>query len=450
MSTSYSFLESILVASSAMHYSNLMRRTSHDWPGSSKAAVDALVEALHARHDAIKGVQTVLARHKASANNTRASDEKDALLATILFFINFALIDSGKGGWRAHMRAARNLIAAQASNFVILTNKIQEDADAEHSVLAISSLHIRRTAISRDLQQNTSLIRPQNPIGIRDYIASDSVAYYIWGTTLDALSNSAAGTPGTSIVDSDEIRYIIDRTEANSYHSCPAQLLLLILRISRLAQRISVIGNAPVADPEMSLFVDYLEEAQNFNPAEWAIRVSTANAYVREVDELEIKMRTYIAAAYRASVCLYVLLAAPGLQQYMERHSSVPGDTMNLSTLPTTEDLTKEILSQLMLIPSTYPLFKYTTWPVFMTGVEAVAPERRSWIIQRLSAMWELCPWGMMKSAMETLTEIWQLRDGLSVSTSDDDAIAGGSIADMTDRNWLIHLRNMGSNLLIV
>ncbi|ETS74242.1 hypothetical protein PFICI_14108 [Pestalotiopsis fici W106-1] len=434
MSTSYPFLQDILVASSAMHYANIMRRVS-----ASKASVDALVDALRARADAIKGLQAVLQRQKFDA---RHSDEKEALLATVLFFINFALIDSGKGGWRSHMRAARQLIAAQASNFALMPRQLEPDpermADADEdssSALVIPNLYLDTAATQQSLQ---SLRYTCNSIGIRDYVASDSVAYYIWGTTLDSLSNSATGVRRASIIDADEIRHFIDRTEANSYHSCPAQLLLLILRISRLARRVSTNDNALPTVEEMDTFLEFLAEAQAFEIKVWAHWVCAANAHVRAVDEMEINMRTAIASAYQAAVALYVLLSAPGIEEYVgQRQAAMPEVDLYLPPIPTTKDLAATIHYHLSLIPSWYPLFRYTTWPVFMIGVEAVTPESRAWILNRLRVMWEECPWGMMKSAMETLTDIWQLRDGLHAT-------------DATDRNWLIQLKNLGHDFLIV
>lgn len=438
MSTSYPYLQNILVASSAMHYANIMRRAN-----ASKASVDALVDALRARGDAIKGLQVVLQKQK---YDTRHLDEKEALLATVLFFINFALIDSGKGGWRSHMKAARKLIEAQASNFALMPRQLEPAADAmdiddtddvsESSALVIPNMHLDTSSTLQSLQ---SLRYTCNSIGIRDYVASDSVAYYIWGTTLDSLSNSAAGVPSaTNVIKADEIRHIIDRTEANSYHSCPAQFLLLILRISRLAHCVSTNEHATPTAAEMDTFLEFLAEAQAFAPAAWAIRISTANAHIRAVDEMEISMRTAIASAYQAAVSLYVLLSAPGLEEHVRARPLIkPENCSSLPMIPTTKDLAATIHGHLSVIPYWYPLFKYTTWPVFMVGVEAATPESRTWILNRLTLMWEECPWGMMKSAMDTLTEIWQFRDELNAT-------------DVTDRNWLIQLKNLGHDFLIV
>lgn len=455
MSTIYPFLQHILVAASALHYSNVVHCAAPGASNGSKASVDATVDALRARHSAIKGLQEVLENHRDFGNDPRRSDEKDALLATVLFFVNFALIDSGKGGWRSHMKAARALIAAQASNYALIPRgKIEGNTNLEQSVLAISGLNMQQTAV-RSCSQ-TPPPGPSDNIGIRDYIASDSVAYYIWGTTLDTLSNSAAGVPSARVVDTEDIRSIIVRTEANSYHSCPAHLLLLILRISRLSRDVSA---NPLAIPnaeQMNDFVSLLQDAQGFDSASWANMICVANAHVREVDEVEIQLRTAIATAYRAAVCLYVLLSASGLQEHVEnvleqveQEDQAFGMPVQ-SLLPTTEELTKTIFHQLSLIPESYPLFKYTTWPVFMTGVEAVTAEHRSWILWRLDTMWTLCPWGMMKSAKETLGEIWELRDGLSASEMVFKDSGSRHSASQANRKWLLQLKSMGSDFLIV
>ncbi|KAI1865124.1 hypothetical protein JX265_008171 [Neoarthrinium moseri] len=429
-----------------MHFSNLMRRTTsiHDH---SKVATDAIVDALRSRHKAIKALQQVLERHQASNLSAENPDEKDALLATVLFFINFDLIDSGKGGWRTHMKAARALLAAQASNFAPLSRMVEEEvAPTDITPPTAEPCSDVLTTISG--RNTRPVLNTSHEIGIRDYIASDSVAYYIWGTTLDCLSKSASRSGGDP-VDTADLQHILDRTEANSYHSCPANILLLILRTSRLAKDIYGNGALTPRPEQMDSFMDLLREAQTFDPEAWARAISMANSHVIEADEAEIRVRTCAAATYRATACLYVLLLAPGLQEHIRKKTQYSAGGSELPFLPTAADLTSTILQYLSRIPKSSPLFRYSSWPVFMTGVEANTPESRAWILDRLGAMWEICPWGMMKSAMETLTRVWKVRDGMLEDASDNEQ-QNDQTGLAVDGNSLVQLRSMGIEFLIV
>lgn len=168
------------------------------------------------------------------------------------------------------------------------------------------------------------------------------------------------------------------------------------------------------------------------------------------MNEQELRLRCHIAATYRAAVCLYILLVAPGLPAEIRRRARLSSgeDLASLPTLPTTEDLALTIFQQLSSIPKTSPLFKYTLWPVFLTGVDAVSDAHRLWVIERLRAMREVCPWGMMTSAMETLADIWQLRDGPVKRDVDETPDVDKIVEDSSD--WLARLQGLKIDCLIV
>jgi hypothetical protein len=446
MSTVYPFLQHILVASSAMHFSNNLRPKA-SMPAHSRTAVDATVHALRARQKAIKGLQAILDRQVASGEHSIHSDENDALLATVLFFINFDLIDSGKGGWRAHMAAARALVGAQAASYASIKNE-EEDSPPRHT-LSMDALQNERPLM---------LYPPPTPspgdgIAIRHFLASDSVVYYIWGGTLDCLSKPGGRGSTHAQADINGIERILARTEANSYHSCPSQLLLLILRTSRLTREVYADGPNTQPTPEqLDAFVDLLKEAQSFDPEAWAVDISVRNAPVVQPSELEVRFRAYAAATYRATTCLYLLQAVPGLREHIRKRALTADHPQELPFLPTTTDLATTILQKLSLIPESSPLFKYSVWPLFITGVEAPTPETRAWITGRLDAMWDICPWGMMRSAVETLTEIWEWRDG--VEAAGMHLVGEGENVDASAASSTIislaRLRSMGIEFLVV
>ncbi|KAI0130265.1 fungal-specific transcription factor domain-containing protein [Xylariales sp. AK1849] len=451
MSTRYPFLQHILVAASAMHFSNVIRRSAPCGEASPKVAVDAIVDALRARHKAIRGLQAVLDRQKLLGDDGNNSDEKDALLATILFFINFALIDSGKGGWRVHMKAARRLIAAQASNLSVVARPTTDELSSRNTLASSPDFPTEPAFSIEPSTQPTTTSSTLDSVSIRDYVASDAVVYYIWGSALDCLPNAQPDRAPTTGFDMAAVSRILNRTEANSYHSCPAQLLVLLLRTAHLSRDVSSKGSSSSEFQDLDSFADLLREAQNFDVDGWAAKISAVNSHVPLGDELEVRLRTHVAATYRAVVCLYVLLVAPKVRHHIETKAMKTKTSSDSPYLPNTEDLVSTVLAHLSRIPNSSTFFKYTSWPVFLAGVETADPEHRAWVLERLHAIWEQCPWGMMKSAMEALPDIWQLRDR---STPNEvqlvEGVEDGDIIDATRSSWSIQLRSLGTDFLIV
>lgn len=300
-------------------------------------------------------------------------------------------------------------------------------------------------------------------VSVRDYIASDFVAYYIWGSAIDSLAFSTSG-PSTemspSLSKTTDVLPILLRTEANSYHSCPAHILHNILRTSRVAREIFLTGSGVPTPEQLSDCLELLREAQAFDVEAWAADVCARNAKADlPVDDIDVRYRTYIAATYRAAACLYVLLVAPGLQSYIvARRLVAPGDAADtaLPFIPHTEDYVETILACLSGIPVGNQLFKYTAWPLFIGGVATMSAERRQWVHQRLNSIWQVCPWGMLHSAMDTLTTIWRLGDKMVAGPGEgSDKLAGmgeeSSVDIERDCNGrLARLRGIGIDFLVV
>ncbi|KAK8024172.1 Acriflavine sensitivity control protein acr-2 [Apiospora rasikravindrae] len=453
ISSSYSFLRHIIVAASALHYYNA---GCHSSPTRAQPLVakGALVDALRARQNAIKGLQEVLERHRLAPNDESLAHERDAVLATVLFFVNFALVDSGKGEWRSHMRAAGSLIAAHVTDSVPnppLTTNIPHILGLRSSTTSDQD-GFSLVALNAALKPGRIQEIPSSA-SIRDYIASDSVAYYIWGCTLDSLITPLPGKDTGSAqleIDPVSILPILRRTEANSYHSCPADLLVNILSTARLARSIGIENGGNPTSSQLKEGLLLLKDAQAFDVEDWAVRMCAASVQLGFVNGEEIDYRTHAAATYRAAACLYVLLATPGLHKYVQEASSDPDLVGDLPFLPTTEDLVSTIFCQLSFIQVDSPLYKFTTWPVFMTGVETTSSERRAWVLSRLQVMWDLCPWGMIKSAMETLTNIWQLRDLDLIKP--ENVACENTVGDgpRGSTSWRQQLSAMGFDCLIV
>ncbi|KAI1645295.1 fungal-specific transcription factor domain-containing protein [Daldinia loculata] len=445
ISHKYPFLREIIIAASALHFCNAAR-----WHKSPRPAADSLVDALHARHRAIKSLQDVIEHRKAFGDIQNDDAGRDALLAAVLFFVNFALVDSGKGGWRAHMNFVGTLLrmrTSSPSNPIELGPKLEEDPGFSPDFTAYDALiplpFVHRPATS------------SQPLSIRDYIASDSIAYYIWSSALDSLvpsNNNFVTVPSAFDGDDIEIFRILLRTEANSYHSCPSSLLYAIYRTSQLARNIRSNETSVLSDKQMQSCLSLLDQVQAFDSDAWAVKVcAQIAAVVGYADETELHHRRHIAATYRAAVFLYILLVAPELP-----HQSPHREGKSFPALSSTADLATTILHHLSFVPSHTPLFKFATWPIFLTGVETADESRRTWVIDRLRDMRDVCPWGMLTSTMETLVEIWRMRDS-SLATRGlvtDECALGGKFISTLDQNvnshWLMQLQGFKIDCLIV
>ncbi|XXH01265.1 hypothetical protein Hte_007619 [Hypoxylon texense] len=450
MSQMYPFLRDIIIAASALHYSNAVRRWSLQSQESPRAAVDALVDALRARQRAITSVQSVIGRRKIQDSVKTDNGEKDALLAAVLFFLNFALIDSGKDGWRSHMNFVGRLLSVQTlgspERSRSLTPNSQRDGESPFELSTFESIVSLPFICPFTSSQSVS---------IRDYIISDSTAYYIWSNALDSLLSPTTGIPSaSSTLDEDDTKIldILLRTEANSYHSCPSRLLYIVFRTSRLARDIKSNESGTINDEQLRSGRELLEEILGFDGDAWAAEVCAKLATtVGYVDDNELQYRKHIAATFRAAVCLFVLLVAPGIPCRVS--AGVTGG--DLPMLPSTADLATTIFHHLSFIPTDSPLFKFATWPIFLTGVETTDPSRRTWVLDRLRDMRDLCPWGMLTSTMETLVEIWQMRD--NTLAAQDRSLDQGTLtkelaADhgVANNSWLLQLRGVKIDCLIV
>ncbi|KAI1412743.1 fungal-specific transcription factor domain-containing protein [Hypoxylon sp. FL1857] len=455
MSQGYPFLREIIVAASALHFCNAMR-----WHRSPRPAVDALVDALRARHRAIKSLQAVIEHQKDLGDVELNDTEKDALLAAVLFFVNFALIDSGKGGWRAHMNFVGRLLSlrtpssSQSNIQGTMTTGSQPDSKSSLDFVPFEPLiYLSFTPHSTSSAQS---------LGVRDYITSDSMAYYIWSNALDSLVSSGSRLVTNPLAfdgQHPDILPILLRTEANSYHSCPSRLLYAIFRTSQLARDVRSNGAGLLNHDQMRSCVELLEEVEAFDCDTWAAEVcAKIAADAGFLDEAELDYRRHIAATYRAAVCLYILLVAPESRSQVARCASYNEIGEDRVRAPAnTAELAATIFYHLSFIPTNSPLFKFATWPIFLTGVETADFSRRAWVLERLRDMRDLCPWGMLTSTMETLVEIWRMRDSAPVVAEfemDGSCQTGKSTAPSQERgcnnNWLMKLQGFKIDCLIV
>lgn len=465
-----------------MHYYHSIKNATSTIAQHSRVAQNALIDALRARHGAIRELRAIIQERQTGHHDAESKADQDAMLATILFFVNFTLIDSGKG-WKGHLTAAGRLLSVYSPLTAPLFHA------GEDSGLQLDSISPPTQDPAAFAPSETPLAFFEGPpqrLTACDYIATDTIAYSIWNCAVESLVPSSPSPPASSPLpdlsaacpatldrtahplawDVPRVLQLLSRTEANSYHSCPAYLMSIVLRTAQITQSLrSRCAPCPAAaaEAQMNAYITLLCEAESFDVEGWAAGVSThIVGLLGATNAEEVRLRSHIAATYRAAVCLYILLVAPGLPAEVRRRrdrgareegggSSGGGAAAAaaaaaalplLPALPTTADLAATIAQQLSLIPKTSPLFKYTVWPIFLTGVDAADPARRRWVIDRLCAMRDICPWSMMTAAMETLGEIWKLRDGTPG--------AGKVDVDEDSGDWLARLEGLKIECLIV
>lgn len=469
LSQTYSYLQHIIIAVSAVHYYHAIKYATSKTAQHSRVAQNALIDALRARHDAIRELRAIIQERQTGQRDAESKSDQDAMLATILFFVNFTLIDSGKG-WKGHLTAAGRLLSVYSP----LTAPLFQSGEGNQ---------LERDSIYPSTPDSTSFSTTDTPLAFLegppqrlsacDYIASDTIAYSIWNCAVESLVPSSSSQPSSQSPldisssssttldqahpltwDVPQVLKLLSRTEANSYHSCPAYLMSIVLRTAQNTQSLRARtppspAAAAAAEAQMNAYINLLSEAEAFDVEGWAASVSTRIVgLLGATSAQELRLRSHIAATYRAAVCLYILLVAPGLPAEVRRRRRRDRDRDDnallplLPTLPTTADLAATIAQQLSFIPKTSPLFKYTVWPIFLTGVDAADPAHRRWVIDRLCAMRDICPWSMMTAAMDTLVEIWRLRDG---------GDGAGRVAIEGDGgDWLARLEGLKIECLIV
>lgn len=233
---SFDYLREIILATSAVHMVTLRR--CRDLPHQQE-----LVDALAAKGRAIHLLRRALGQLTA--------DNKPIVMIAIAFFINFDLIDSGRGQWKTHIEAAGSLIS---------------------SIQGLS-----RQSLSPSFAR------------LADSVVADCITYHILGAGF-----ASPADPAMSAFDSVDIVSTLQRGAAFSYGCCPPLVLNALLKASRLS-------------PEnLKGAVVLLEELQNYDTRKWVYEIPDLSPN----DDLEV--RVSMAQTHRLATMLYIGLAVSG------------------------------------------------------------------------------------------------------------------------------------------
>lgn len=212
---------------------------------------------------------------------------------------------------------------------------------------------------------------------------------------------------------------MLERAEANSYMSCPAMLLQIVLSTSHLSDQrrgiISEEGQDPT-NPRIEEASRLMDRTQSFDVHAWARRVQGISSHN------DFESRLHIALAHKSAVCLYINRAVPSARL-------LDKDDIDI--------LVQNIIDNLSSILPGDPLLKGTCWPTFMAGAESEGPERQDWIVTRMYVLWEILPWGYLRNTLGILRTIWGLKDNPDPRAKDADG-------------WLQKLKAMGKEWIVV
>ncbi|KAK2029041.1 hypothetical protein LX32DRAFT_639425 [Colletotrichum zoysiae] len=248
LTKAHPLLQHIIVAASAAHMSNLSRALSSD-PESDLNARQALTDALVAKHKALRLLSSALQDIRSIGG--------DVVLASVLFFVNVELLESGRDGWKPHLEGAGRIM---------------------------SYLPPVGTADS----------------ALRDYVMSDCFIYYILASAFNTSTPAAK-----SYYQSAQVSSVLGKAAANSYFCCPPAILQILLAASQLSNRSTqdLDSAADVAQGAAQI----LQQALSFDVHDWAYEPRTIS-YFRHIP---VESRIHAGSAHRLAACLYILHALP-------------------------------------------------------------------------------------------------------------------------------------------
>lgn len=390
----FDYLREIVLATSAMHKVALHRARGQ--PHRRE-----LVDALAARGRAYRLLRRAL--------DDLDDAEKPIALIAVVFFINFDLIDSGRGNWRTHIEAAGKLVSSVTTS----------PGPRGSSSTTTTTTHNRlRPAVAQ----------------LADVVVADCITYHILGSLLNPPPSDLITSPPSSSFRTLDIPAFLQRAAAYNY-CCNPPLVLDILATAGRLQPTDLSGAARLLARLRALDVRaWVYSIEGLLPAS-ASTSSSSPSHPPSEDDRELRVE--MALAHRAAACLYVVLAVPRLLRATTTTTTV--------TVPPPDLLQREILAHLAAIPDDHPLAKGVVWPTFMAGAQA-GPDGadRRWCLERMRAVccatapW-VCPWGFVDAAMEMLERVWEVRDGM-------EAEVGGH----GSANWLQVVRGMRDHCLIV
>lgn len=349
----------VMVANSAFHIFNISQNPmGHSTYQADNTSTDGSVYQIvpfkggplkSAYKDALIAKQQALSL---LAQNVATVDPSniDMILITILMFVNYALVESGRDKWRVHVEGAWQLI--------------------------------------RLLGEPPYLQKPMSRLRLT--ILSDFLVFYILGSTF-----SFSAMP-SFIPDTIELDPILRYAETNNYLSCPGPLLRIMLESFALPNK-TVSCTDEVYDNIQGQIGRLLHRALDFDPVAWSTDFEPATPFE------DINQRIRIAAAHRSAVCIYLARVLPSGNPLI--------DPMSGAAIVNLVELANDGVHQISHLKPGDALFKSICWPLFLAGAESRDPTQREWIMNTLDALYGTMYWGYLHTSKRVLERIWKYLD---------------------------------------
>lgn len=397
----YPCLFQIIIATSALHMSNASKGNlaassiNSTYGESEYSLVLKSFKFSSENHGdyALKAKHQALGLLNLAINNMRPED-LDGILATVLLFVQFEIMDSGQNLWKDHIRGAKALIG--------MVFRSESNSSEPMSTL-------RRCLVSNCLVYGKLQKTPQ--------AAADSCLsrYEIFETTF---TSSECEEPTDMVWNG--AQSLLQDAEGNHCSSFPMPLLHLIQNAVRLSK-----SHDSSKDPAARIVREkqaylLLESARSFDAHTWAADVQIRSSHP------DLAARTHVAAAHQAATCIY-LIRLFGIS------------SPNLRVIQDTETLVLEIQNQLSNISPKDPFIAATAWPSFVAGAEANDSEIETWAQSQFQKIWTVQPWGLIKGALVVLRMLWARRRQYEHSKD------AHSLVDIErDQNWVNYMMRMG------
>jgi hypothetical protein len=357
--SAYPLLLHVIVANSAFHVFNISRN-----PIGHSAYQAEQIFNIPSRHqpvlpfdgplkssyrDALVAKQQALSLLAQSVAAVHESNI-DIILVTILMFVNYALVESGRDKWKTHMDGALELIRL------------------------LGEPPYLQTPMSR----------------LRKTILSDFLVFFILGSTF-----SFTAVP-TFFPETIELDPILRYAETNNYLSCPGPLLRIMLESYALPSKISQHVDDSCAEVQAQI-ESLLRRALDFDPLVWSSDFQPASPFE------DIEQRIRIAAAHRSAVCIYLVRVLPTTNPLLDSNSG--------TALVSLTALANDVVHNISYLKPKDPLFKSICWPLFLAGAESRDPAQREWIMNTLDELYSVMFWGYLHTSKRVLEAIWKYLD---------------------------------------
>lgn len=264
----HDYLRETILATAAVHKVSLQR--CHGQPYSQE-----LIDALAAKGRAYRLLRQAL-------NNLDAINTPVVMIA-VVFFINFDLIDTGRGNWKTHIEAAGSLI----------------------------------TSISRFRTQ-----MPPSVAQIADVVVADCVTYYALGSLFSRPNDNAMST-----FKSIDMLSTLQRAAAFSYGCSPPLVLAVLAKAGNLSP------------DDVSNAAALLAQLCTLDARAWVYAIEGLHG--------DLELRVSMANAHRSAACLYIVHAVPRVldvsEPSMTAESLLHEILQHLASVPIEHSLAKGV-----------------------------------------------------------------------------------------------------------